>query len=105
MANQIYALPQACPPSTAPISQPRVRRSRASKPKVKTGCLTCKYVHRHSCSNYIHSYFPRRYTEHISDHEESNAMKQNQAVCDVYDLDINAKVTLISRDPVRSPLL
>ncbi|TGO78274.1 hypothetical protein BELL_0072g00150 [Botrytis elliptica] len=42
MANQIYALPQTCPTSTAPISQPKVRRSRASKPKVKTGCLTCK---------------------------------------------------------------
>ncbi|TGO84214.1 hypothetical protein BPOR_0534g00030 [Botrytis porri] len=42
MANQIFALPQTCPTSTTPISQPRVRRSRASKPKVKTGCLTCK---------------------------------------------------------------
>ncbi|KAF7869989.1 hypothetical protein EAF04_004773 [Stromatinia cepivora] len=42
MANKMYAFPQACPTSTVPIPQPRVRRSRASKPKVKTGCLTCK---------------------------------------------------------------
>lgn len=100
MANQIYDLPQTCPTPTAPISQPRVRRSRASKPKVKTGCLTCKYVHRHSHPDHVHSYFSRRYTEHISDQEESNAMRQNQVACDVYDLDINAKVTLIFRDPV-----
>ncbi|KAJ8060237.1 hypothetical protein OCU04_010581 [Sclerotinia nivalis] len=38
----MYAFPQPCPTSTVPIPQPRVRRSRASKPKVKTGCLTCK---------------------------------------------------------------
>lgn len=42
MANQMYAFPQPCPTSTVPIPQPRVRRSRASRPKVKTGCLTCK---------------------------------------------------------------
>ncbi|RAL61161.1 hypothetical protein DID88_010500 [Monilinia fructigena] len=38
----MYSFPQASPTTTVPIQQPRVRRSRASKPKVKTGCLTCK---------------------------------------------------------------
>ncbi|KAG4026033.1 hypothetical protein MFRU_046g00390 [Monilinia fructicola] len=42
MANQMYSFPQPSPTTTVPIQQPRVRRSRASKPKVKTGCLTCK---------------------------------------------------------------
>ena len=90
-------------PNSPPEEKPK--RSRASKPKVKTGCQTCKYVP--LLSRQIFGSFlrlpavPESFTglkiNRILGFEGSNAMKRSQVVSAAFDSDIAVMVT--SRRP------